>query len=184
MAGMVLGLFYALKIVEFQKNKCGLLVTKKNIDEIFIWIVFGIIIGARLGYVVFYNFDFYLNNPLYILSLWEGGMSFHGGAIGVIIAIVSFSKYYKIPILEMGDIICAVVPIGLFFGVSNFGPQSGRKITAFRGSTPARKEKDRSFIRLGLPFVLLFVLLLLLCGVKLSDCLKRFEPVLRALNYL
>ena len=84
LAGMVLGLFYALKIVEFQKNKCGLLVTKKNIDEIFIWIVFGIIIGARLGYVVFYNFDFYLNNPLYILSLWEGGMSFHGGAIGVI----------------------------------------------------------------------------------------------------
>ena len=136
MAGMVLGLFYALKIVEFQKNKCGLLVTKKNIDEIFIWIVFGIIIGARLGYVVFYNFDFYLNNPLYILSLWEGGMSFHGGAIGVIIAIVSFSKYYKIPILEMGDIICAVVPIGLFFGrLANFinGELWGKETNVYWG---------------------------------------------------
>ena len=70
MAGMVLGLFYALKIVDAKKENCNLLITKKNIDEIFIWIVFGIIFGARFGYVIFYNFDFYLNNPLLILSLW------------------------------------------------------------------------------------------------------------------
>ena len=121
MAGMVLGLFYALKIVDAKKENCNLLITKKNIDEIFIWIVFGIIFGARFGYVIFYNFDFYLNNPLLILSLWEGGMSFHGGALGVIIAIISYSKYHKIPILETGDIVCAVVPIGLFFGrIANF----------------------------------------------------------------
>ena len=121
MAGMVLGLFYALKIVEAKKENCNLLITKKNIDEIFIWIVFGIIFGARFGYVIFYNFDFYLNNPLLILSLWEGGMSFHGGALGVIIAIISYSKYHKIPILETGDVVCAVVPIGLFFGrIANF----------------------------------------------------------------
>ena len=121
MAGMVLGLFYALKIVDAKKENCNLLITKKNIDEIFIWIVFGIIFGARFGYVIFYNFDFYLNNPLLILSLWEGGMSFHGGALGVIIAINSYSKYHKIPILETGDIVCAVVPIGLFFGrITNF----------------------------------------------------------------
>ena len=120
-AGMVLGLFYALKIVDTKKENCNLLITKKNIDEIFIWIVFGIIFGARFGYVIFYNFDFYLNNPLLILSLWEGGMSFHGGALGVIIAIISYSKYHKIPILETGDIVCAVVPIGLFFGrITNF----------------------------------------------------------------
>ena len=121
MAGMVLGLFYALKIIETKKDVCKLSITKKNIDGIFIWIVFGIIFGARLGYVIFYNFDFYLNNPLLILSLWEGGMSFHGGAIGVIIAIISYSKYYRIPVLETGDIICSVVPIGLFFGrIANF----------------------------------------------------------------
>ena len=121
MAGMVLGLFYALKIVETKKENCNLLITKKNIDEIFIWIVFGIIFGARFGYVIFYNFDFYLNNPLLILSFWEGGMSFHGGALGVIIAIISYSKYHKIPVLETGDIVCAVVPIGLFFGrITNF----------------------------------------------------------------
>ena len=121
MAGMVLGLFYALKIVETKKENCNLLITKKNIDEIFIWIVFGIIFGARFGYVIFYNFDFYLNNPILILSLWEGGMSFHGGALGVIIAIISYSKYNKIPVLETGDVVCAVVPIGLFFGrIANF----------------------------------------------------------------
>ena len=121
MAGMVLGLFYALKIVEAKKENCNLLITKKNIDEIFIWIVFGIIFGARFGYVIFYNFDFYLNNPILILSLWEGGMSFHGGALGVIIAIISYSKYNKIPVLETGDVVCAVVPIGLFFGrIANF----------------------------------------------------------------
>lgn len=121
MAGMVLGLFYALKIIEKKKEACKLLITKRNIDEIFIWIVFGIIFGARLGYVIFYNFDFYINNPLLILSLWEGGMSFHGGAIGVIVAIISYSKYYRIPVLETGDVICAVVPIGLFFGrIANF----------------------------------------------------------------
>ena len=118
---MVLGRFYALKIIEKKKEACKLLITKRNIDEIFIWIVFGIIFGARLGYVIFYNFDFYINNPLLILSLWEGGMSFHGGAIGVILAIISYSKYYKIPVLETGDVICAVVPIGLFFGrIANF----------------------------------------------------------------
>ena len=107
--------------IEKKKEACKLLITKKNIDEIFIWIVFGIIFGARLGYVIFYNFDFYINNPLLILSLWEGGMSFHGGAIGVIVAIIYYSKYYRIPILETGDVICAVVPIGLFFGrIANF----------------------------------------------------------------
>ena len=121
MAGMVLGLFYALKIIEKKKEACKLLITKRNIDEIFIWIVFGIIFGARLGYVIFYNFDFYINNPLSILSFWEGGMSFHGGAIGVIVAIISYSKCYRIPVLETGDVICAVVPIGLFFGrIANF----------------------------------------------------------------
>ena len=136
MAGMVLGLFYALKIIETKKEICRLSITKKNIDGIFIWIVFGIIFGARLGYVIFYNFDFYLNNPFLILSLWEGGMSFHGGAIGVIIAIISYSKYNRIPVLETGDIICSVVPIGLFFGrIANFvnGELWGKETNFFLG---------------------------------------------------
>ena len=64
---------------------------KDDIDEIFLWIIFGIIIGSRLGYILFYNFNYYLHNPIEILFLWEGGMSFHGGAIGVFLASIIFA---------------------------------------------------------------------------------------------
>ena len=177
MAGMVLGLFYALKIVEAKKENCNLLITKKNIDEIFIWIVFGIIFGARFGYVIFYNFDFYLNNPLLILSLWEGGMSFHGGALGVIIAIISYSKYHKIPILETGDIVCAVVPIGLFFGrITNFinGELWGKEtnlswgvIFPNAGSNPRHPSQ---LYEAGLEGLALFIILF---ALVLSNGLKK-----------
>ena len=113
--GILLGWLYCKKLLIQDKN------TSKLFDVLISYLIIGIIVGGRLGYVIFYNFDFYINNPLLILSLWEGGMSFHGGAIGVIVAIISYSKYYRIPVLETGDVICAVVPIGLFFGrIANF----------------------------------------------------------------
>ena len=176
-AGMVLGLFYALKIVDTKKENCNLLITKKNIDEIFIWIVFGIIFGARFGYVIFYNFDFYLNNPLLILSFWEGGMSFHGGALGVIIAIISYSKYHKIPVLETGDVVCAVVPIGLFFGrIANFinGELWGKEtnlswgvIFPNAGSNPRHPSQ---LYEAGLEGLALFIILF---ALVLSNGLKK-----------
>jgi len=175
-AGMVLGLFYALKIVDTKKENCNLLITKKNIDEIFIWIVFGIIFGARFGYVIFYNFDFYLNNPLLTLSLWEGGMSFHGGALGVIIAIISYSKYHKIPILETGDIVCAVVPIGLFFGrIANFinGELWGKEtnlswgvIFPNAGSNPRHPSQLYEACLEGLALFIILFALVFLDGLK------------------
>ena len=169
MAGMVLGLFYALKIIETKKEICRLSITKKNIDGIFIWIVFGIIFGARLGYVIFYNFDFYLNNPFLILSLWEGGMSFHGGAIGVIIAIISYSKYNRIPVLETGDIICSVVPIGLFFGrIANFvnGELWGKETNISWGvifpNAGTNPRHPSQLYEAGLEGLILFIILLIL----------------------
>ena len=121
MVGMVLGLYYALKIVSSQKVRCNLDVEKEDIEEIFLWIVLGIILGSRVGYILFYNFAFYLSNPTSIFTLWEGGMSFHGGAAGVIIAIALYSWKNNKPFLEISDIICSVVPIGLFFGrIANF----------------------------------------------------------------
>ena len=81
----------------------------------------GIILGGRLGYVVFYNFDYYSQNLYEILKLWEGGMSFHGGLLGVIIATVIFSKVNKINFLNFTDIIACAAPIGLCLGrVGNF----------------------------------------------------------------
>ncbi|MDA8852647.1 prolipoprotein diacylglyceryl transferase [Hyphomicrobiales bacterium] len=121
MAGMILGLYYALRIVSSQKVRCNLDVEKEDIEEIFLWIVLGIILGSRVGYILFYNFAFYLSNPTSIFTLWEGGMSFHGGVTGVIIAIALYSWKNSKPFLEISDIICAVVPIGLFFGrIANF----------------------------------------------------------------
>jgi phosphatidylglycerol:prolipoprotein diacylglycerol transferase len=81
----------------------------------------GIIIGGRLGYVIFYNPDYYLNNLLEIFKLWNGGMSFHGGFIGVVFAVIYSSKISKTAILILADLIAIVAPIGIFFGrLANF----------------------------------------------------------------
>ena len=81
----------------------------------------GILIGGRVGYTIFYNFSYTLENPITIFYLWNGGMSFHGGFIGVILAIVYFCKKNKIPFFEISDFIVRLVPIGLFTGrVGNF----------------------------------------------------------------
>ena len=121
LAGMLLGLQYAKWIIENHKEKNKLSISISNIDEIFIWVVLGIIFGAKIGYLIFYNPSSLLQNPLIIFALWQGGMSFHGGAIGVILAIIIYSLAKKISLLELGDIICSVVPIGLFFGrIANY----------------------------------------------------------------
>lgn len=105
---------------------------KEDIFDILPWVALGVILGGRLGYVLFYNLDYYMQNPLHIPFVWEGGMSFHGGLTGVIIAIILYARYAKIPLLQLSDVIAAVVPIGLFLGrISNFinGELFGRVTT-------------------------------------------------------
>lgn len=95
--------------------------TVLKIDDFLVWATFGIIIGGRLGYVLFYNIRYFLEFPLHILALWEGGMSFHGGLIGVIVATFLFAWKKQVPPLTIGDIIVCVAPIGLFLGrLANF----------------------------------------------------------------
>ena len=96
---------------------------KEEFDNLITYIIIGIILGGRIGYIIFYNFTFYLNNPLDILKIWEGGMSFHGALIGVILATYYFSnsegRRYRLFFLL--DIIACVTPIGLFLGrIANF----------------------------------------------------------------
>jgi len=83
--------------------------------------VLGIIIGGRLGYVIIYNFQYYTENLFEIFMIWNGGMSFHGGLVGVVVASFIFGKKNKIKLLELTDILACATPIGLFFGrIANF----------------------------------------------------------------
>ncbi|MCZ6447784.1 MAG: prolipoprotein diacylglyceryl transferase [Alphaproteobacteria bacterium] len=96
-------------------------VSRAMVDDFLLWATLGVILGGRLGYVLFYNAGYYLADPLRILEVWKGGMSFHGGLLGVVIATVLFARRRHIPILAMGDLVCLVAPIGLFFGrIANF----------------------------------------------------------------
>jgi phosphatidylglycerol---prolipoprotein diacylglyceryl transferase len=90
-------------------------------DDLLTWMVVGVILGGRIGYALFYHPAHYLANPLEIVAVWRGGMSFHGGLLGVAVVIVLFSRRYAIPMLRLGDAVAAVTPIGLFFGrIANF----------------------------------------------------------------
>jgi phosphatidylglycerol:prolipoprotein diacylglycerol transferase len=90
-------------------------------EELLTWMVLGVILGGRLGFVLFYSPGYYLSNPLQILQVWQGGMSFHGGALGVILGIIAWSNLKGRPQFQVADAICMVVPAGLFFGrLANF----------------------------------------------------------------
>ena len=93
----------------------------EEFDNLISYIIISIILGGRIGYVLFYNFEYYLFNPLDIIKIWEGGMSFHGALIGVILGTYWFSKEKNIPTFFLLDIVSFVAPIGIFFGrVANF----------------------------------------------------------------
>jgi len=114
-AGIIIGWLLCKKI--FIKNSK----VKEKFDDYLTFLIIGIIIGGRLGYVIFYNFNFYANNLLDILKIWEGGMSFHGGLIGIIIASILFARKNGQDYFLYLDQVSLVAPIGIFFGrLSNF----------------------------------------------------------------
>jgi phosphatidylglycerol:prolipoprotein diacylglycerol transferase len=148
------------------------LVTRLQIDEFLIWATIGVIVGGRLGYVLFYQPGYYLTHPAAILQVWEGGMSFHGGCVGVILALILFARRRKIPVLALCDIVTAAVPIGLFLGrLANFvNAELYGRPTDVPWAFVFPKDKDPSQVarhpsqlyEAGLEGVLLFVLLLVL----------------------
>ena len=117
----ILAFIIGLQLIKFFNKKINLKLTNKLIDDFFIWAVIGVIIGGRLGYVLFYQFKIFLTNPIQILYIWEGGMSFHGGLLGIIIATFIFTKLNNINFFLLADLISLVAPIGLFLGrIANF----------------------------------------------------------------
>lgn len=116
-AGILLGWRYCLRLA----RRDTLRPSPQDFDDFVVWAVLGIVLGGRIGYVVFYNAAYYLQHPLDALKVWEGGMSFHGGLIGVIVAIAIFSWRRGFSPLALGDLVAAAAPIGLFFGrIANF----------------------------------------------------------------
>ena len=116
-AGLLLGCRYCLAAADRPPR----LVRRGDIDDFLIWATFAVVLGGRIGYVLFYKPGYYVEHPVEALYVWHGGMSFHGGALGVIVAIWLFTRARGVPTLAFADIVCEAVPIGLFFGrIANF----------------------------------------------------------------
>jgi phosphatidylglycerol:prolipoprotein diacylglycerol transferase len=92
-----------------------------DVEDLLTWVILGVILGGRLGYVLFYQPGYYLSNPAQILQVWEGGMAFHGGLMGVVLAVILFSRARGINWVSVADALCMVTPVGLLLGrIANF----------------------------------------------------------------
>lgn len=123
--GLLLAWRYARRLAQLPPAR----IAPEAIDDFLVWATLGVVLGGRLGYVLFYKAGYYLDHPLAALQLWHGGMSFHGGLLGVVVAGVTFCARRRLPTLVFADLIFAGAPIGLFLGrLANFvnGELAGR----------------------------------------------------------
>ncbi|MEO8175627.1 MAG: prolipoprotein diacylglyceryl transferase [Sphingomicrobium sp.] len=117
LAGIFIGYWYLLKLLK----QPGAPIARRHADDLVFYAALGIILGGRIGYVLFYNLAYYLQHPLDILKLWDGGMSFHGGVVGTTLGILYLARREKLPWLRIHDYVACCVPFGLFFGrLANF----------------------------------------------------------------
>jgi phosphatidylglycerol:prolipoprotein diacylglycerol transferase len=117
LAGIFIGYWYLLKLLK----QPGAPMARRHADDLVFYAALGIILGGRIGYVLFYNLTYYLQNPLDILKLWDGGMSFHGGVVGTTLGILYLARKEKLPWLRIHDYVACCAPFGLFFGrLANF----------------------------------------------------------------
>ena len=119
LAGFLLGWKYIVYLIS--KHPEHPKPDKLAIEDFVPWAVLGVILGGRIGYTLFYKPAYYFANPGEIFHIWQGGMAFHGGALGVILAMILFARFKNISFLRLADLVCCAVPIGLFFGrLANF----------------------------------------------------------------
>ena len=115
--GLIIGWRYCLYLTRHPR----LLIKESDIDDFLVWATLGVILGGRIGFVLFYQPAEYLAHPEAILMVWKGGMSFHGGLIGVIVAMLLFARRRQLPFFQLADIVACATPIGLFLGrLANF----------------------------------------------------------------
>lgn len=111
----------AWRYAVWRSRRPGSAVAESQVEDLIFFGALGVILGGRLGYVFFYQFSRFLDDPLWLLRVWEGGMSFHGGLIGVIVALALFARQRGLGLLQVGDFVAPLVPIGLFLGrLANF----------------------------------------------------------------
>jgi len=116
-AGLIIGWRYVRRLAKGPPE----VASARDVDDFLVWATLGVILGGRLGYVLFYQPGFFFSHPLAILQIWHGGMSFHGGCLGVIVATILFTRLRGIDLLRFGDTVVCAVPVGLFFGrIANF----------------------------------------------------------------
>lgn len=117
----LLGFIAAYFIIQTLAKRRGLKLDRDGVSDLLFYAALGVILGGRLGYTLFYKPSYYLRHPLEVFAIWEGGMSFHGGLLGVVVAVVLFCRFRKLSILLVGDIMVTAATVGLGFGrIGNF----------------------------------------------------------------
>ena len=174
-AGLMLGYWLLKKMM--QSPKAPVVMNKKQLDDLLTAVILGVVLGGRLGYILIYNPVFFITHPWEILAVWHGGMSFHGGLAGVLIATWLFARKNKIRTMSVLDMMAVVAPIGLFFGrIANFinmeimgRPTDVPWAVVFNGETAIPRHPSPIYEALG-EGVLLFVLM---------ACLYRWTGIRR-----
>jgi phosphatidylglycerol:prolipoprotein diacylglycerol transferase len=171
--GILLGWRYARSLAARSEGP----LTPAMLDDFVSWAVLGIVLGGRLGYILFYDLGLYLEHPLQILALWHGGMSFHGGLLGMILVMVLFARRHRLRFFHLADPIAAATPIGLFLGrLANFinGELYGRPsdvswAMVFPRDPTAQPRHPSQLYEAGLEGIVLFILLFIAA--------RRFEAL-------
>jgi phosphatidylglycerol---prolipoprotein diacylglyceryl transferase len=161
-AGIVIGWWWCKRLLD----KPPPVMSREAFDDFILWATLGIVLGGRLGYVLFYRPGFYVEHPLEALKVWQGGMSFHGGMLGTTLAMVLFARLRHVPLLALSDVVACGVPFGLFFGrIANFinGELWGRVTDVpwgmiFPNGGPLPRHPSQLY-QAGLEGIVLFLLL-------------------------
>ncbi len=182
--GILIGWWLGKKIISLKFDNSDFKFNVKEFDNLITYLIISMIAGGRLGYILFYNFSYYLSNPINVFKIWQGGMSFHGALIGIILGTYFFSLKKNIKLFLLLDIIACVAPIGIFFGrIANFinGELIGKPTNMFMGVVFPQIDKIarhpsqlyEAFLE-GLFLFLILIFIILKKDYKLGTCSYMF----------